>query len=116
MFIPKRYGQYKEEKCPFCGDRAIARNRQGLNVCTKHKEEVLPDIKCACGSYLELKTGKYGPYFNCINCGNINLAKGLEMKECKFNTPQKVTVSPKEEKDQLVADSGKYKDFDYGVE
>ena len=116
MYIPKRYGQYKEEKCPFCDDRAIAKNKQGLNVCTKHKDEEIPDIKCVCGSYLELRTGKYGPYFNCINCGNLNLKKGLEMKEFKSNIQQKIKVNQSEPKDEFIANSGKYDNFDYGLQ
>jgi hypothetical protein len=53
MYIPKRYGQSKEDSCIFCGKRAIAVNRQGISVCTAHKEESLQDIRCVCGSYLE---------------------------------------------------------------
>ncbi len=75
----KRYGHSKIEKCPFCGNRALAKNKQGLYVCIKHKDKVLPDIKCTCGSYLEPRNGRYGPYFFCMHCGNIGLKKGLDM-------------------------------------
>ena len=32
---------------------------------------------------MELKSGKYGVYFNCIDCGNMNLKKVLEINEVK---------------------------------
>jgi hypothetical protein len=42
-------------------------------------------MKCACGSYLELKNGKFGTYFSCIKCGNMNLNKVLEInKQCNY--------------------------------
>ena len=119
MYIPKRYGQSREDSCPFCGSRAIAKNKQGLNVCVNHKNESLDDIKCICGSYLDIRTGKFGPYFNCLNCGNINLKKGLEMKEMKqfkVNRQQKAPVNKQETKDDFIVDAGKYDKFDYGVE
>jgi transcription elongation factor Elf1 len=81
MYIPKRYGESKTFECPFCGKESIAKNSQGLNVCQDHKDRNLPDIKCVCGSYLDIRVGKFGPYFNCINCGNLNLNKGLELME-----------------------------------
>lgn len=144
MRIPKRYGEYRLDKCPFCEKQATAKNKQGLLVCPLHKESVLPDIKCACGSWLDIREGKYGPYFVCINCGNLNLKKGLEMMEhnkikeikeqeakkeaskedseetkTKDKSEQKQTkqkVHFKETKDEFILDSGKYKNFDYGIE
>lgn len=44
-----------------------------------HKNEKLNDLKCACGEYLDVLEGKWGPYFRCMNCGNINFKKGIEM-------------------------------------
>jgi predicted RNA-binding Zn-ribbon protein involved in translation (DUF1610 family) len=112
MYIPKRYGQSKVEECPFCGKQAIVKNKQGLNVCQAHIGQDIPDIRCVCGSYLELKTGKFGPYFVCINCGNINLKKGLEMQTMQKKEKPKV----REEKDGFIVDPGKYPGFDYGID
>ena len=114
MYIPKRYGESKIEDCPFCGKQATIKNMQGLNVCQLHKDQMLPDIKCVCGSYLELKIGRFGPYFNCLNCGNINLGKALEMLE-HMQEKQNVKLI-KETKDPSIADAGKYPGFDYGIE
>ncbi len=75
----KEYGKSKIDSCPFCGKRATAVNSQGVPVCQKHKYSELKDLKCVCGEWLDLKTGKFGPYFHCMNCGNINFRKGLDM-------------------------------------
>ncbi|HIG93074.1 MAG TPA: hypothetical protein VJI32_07010 [Candidatus Nanoarchaeia archaeon] len=80
MRIPKRYGQSKELSCPFCVRVATQKNAQGIDVCFQHTKEVLQEIKCTCGSWLEQRSGKFGPYFNCLNCGNINFKRGMEMK------------------------------------
>jgi len=85
MRIPKKYGQSKINKCPFCGVQATFQNKQGVPVCRKHKEFSIDDLRCVCGEPLEPKSGKFGPYFNCINCGNINFRKGLEMNEGRVN-------------------------------
>lgn len=79
MRIPKRYGEYKIDKCPFCGKQATTRNKQKIPVCPAHKDHELQGLKCSCGSWLDVKVGRYGPYFVCINCGNINFKKGMEM-------------------------------------
>ena len=81
MYIPKRYGQSRIENCPFCGKQAVTKNSQGVPVCAEHKNKNLNDLKCACGSWLDVRTGKFGIYFNCINCGNINFKKAMEMNE-----------------------------------
>lgn len=83
MYIPKRYGQSKIDKCPFCGKQATAMNSQELPVCPGHKEEILDGLKCACGSTLEMLNGKFGVFFKCINCGNMNLRKALEFNTIK---------------------------------
>jgi len=36
-------------------------------------------MKCVCGEWLDIKKGKFGPYFSCMNCGNISWRKGIEM-------------------------------------
>ena len=79
MYIPKKYGQSKIQNCPFCGKTAVSQNSQGIPVCANHKSEKLDNFKCACGEYLEVRSGKFGPYFYCMNCGNINFKKGLDM-------------------------------------
>jgi hypothetical protein len=76
----KIFRKSRLDKCPFCYKRAIAKNKQGLYVCNDHKNTILKNIKCVCGEVLELRNGKYGPYFYCFNCGNMSLKKGL-----KFN-------------------------------
>lgn len=77
MFIPKRYGESKKMDCPFCNKPALAQNAQGIPTCNAHKEKELGDLKCMCGSWLELKKGDWGPYFNCTNCGNLSFAKAM---------------------------------------
>ena len=79
MYIPKRYGQSRLDLCPFCKKNATTKNKQQIPVCYAHKASILQDLTCFCGDYLELKDGKFGIYFNCTNCGNINLKKALEM-------------------------------------
>lgn len=79
MRIPKKYGQSRIDTCPFCGKPSVVRNEQGIPVCNAHRHNEVKDLKCACGEWLENKSGKYGSYFFCINCGNISFKKGLEM-------------------------------------
>ncbi len=76
----KTYGSYKTSSCPFCGKIATHQNESGLNVCRDHTKQNIEEIKCACGSWLEQRSGKFGPYFNCLNCGNLNYNKAMEMK------------------------------------
>jgi hypothetical protein len=75
----KVYGVSKIDLCPFCNKQSVTRNKQGVPVCNAHKESLVPDIKCVCGEYLELLSGKYGVFFKCINCGNISMKKALEL-------------------------------------
>jgi hypothetical protein len=77
MFIPKRYGQSKRQDCPFCNKPALKENTQGIPTCQAHQTTNLPDLKCMCGSWLELRKGDWGPYFNCTNCGNLSFAKAM---------------------------------------
>jgi len=83
MFIPKRYGQSRIDKCPFCGKPAIVINSQNIPVCMPHKEESLGDLKCVCGLALEMLHGKFGVFFSCIKCGNMSLRKILEFNTVK---------------------------------
>jgi len=75
----KTYGVSKTNTCPFCGRPAYNKNSQGVPVCKDHIKEQLNDLRCVCGSWLDIKEGKYGVFFTCMNCGAINLKKGLEM-------------------------------------
>ena len=88
MYIPKRYGESKVESCPFCGRQAIVENPQGVPVCNVHKDKEMPELKCVCGEYLFMQKGKFGIYFNCMRCGNINMKKVLELNDItKPDTP-----------------------------
>lgn len=74
----KVYGESKVQGCPFCGQQSTTRNWQGVPTCKAHKEEELPNLKCVCGEYLDVRVGKFGPYFSCLKCGNVNFNKGLD--------------------------------------
>jgi|SRR3989338_4750388 len=104
MYIPKRYGQSKMETCPFCGKQASQQNEQGVVVCVQHRNTDLPDMKCLCGSYLDLRNGKYGAFFSCMKCGNINMKKALEINDLKslkeLNKPSK-PVHPQASDEEL---------------
>ena len=63
------------EPCPFCGKMSITKNSQGVPVCTTHKLSTIDNVKCVCGKTLDIHEGKWGPYFRCSNCGNINFKK-----------------------------------------
>ncbi len=84
MYIPKRYGATQLSRCPFCEKQAISKSKQGIPVCTKHKDKNLPEMKCDCGSYLDLRDGKFGAYFACIKCGNKNFNRVLESNREAF--------------------------------
>ena len=76
----KIYGESGLKNCPFCGKLATRKTQAGLEVCHQHTKEQLHEIKCTCGRWLEQRVIKFGPYFNCLNCGNINFKKAIEMK------------------------------------
>jgi hypothetical protein len=79
MHLPKRYGQSRIEKCPFCERQGIIKNSQGIPTCSAHKSMTLDDLKCTCGRYLFIQEGKFGVFFICTHCGNLNLRKVLEI-------------------------------------
>ena len=79
IHIPKRYGQSQITGCPFCGQQSTTTNSQKIPVCVKHKERELQNLKCMCGSYLDLQHGKFGPFFTCWKCGSVNMRKALEL-------------------------------------
>ncbi len=81
----KIYGQSRIETCPFCAKRALFNNSQGIAVCREHRyNKLMP--RCVCGELLEIRKGKWGPYFFCMNCGNISYRKGIDMNS---ETPRK---------------------------
>ena len=101
MFKKKVYGEYREDNCPFCGKRGVTKNSQGVPVCLKHKDSVLDGLKCMCGEYLDVREGKFGPYFHCLNCGNLNFRKGMELnpqvmgsEDKKDSAEEKETTEP----------------------
>jgi len=102
MFRKKIYGQSRVDRCPFCNKHATVKNQQGVPVCSAHKDKKLPDLKCACGEWLDIREGKWGPYFHCMNCGNISFAKAMEMcpildeKEEAENTEKSANKEKKE--------------------
>ncbi len=85
MYIPKRYGESKKDNCPFCGKQAITKNSQSIPVCVEHRKNKLDNMKCACGSYLEIRNGKFGAFFTCISCGAISMSKALEINSVSEN-------------------------------
>jgi hypothetical protein len=105
MYRRKQYGQSRVDKCPFCGKQATAKNSQEIPVCLAHTDRSMDNMKCVCGGWLDLRAGKWGPYFHCMNCGNINFRKGLEMnpdfeknesrKEAKGKTSLKIEKNAK---------------------
>lgn len=109
MYIPKRYGESKTNKCPFCEKDAFSQNKQKIPTCKEHKDTLLQEVQCVCGSWLDMREGKYGVFFTCINCGALNLRKVLEMNNIqkqkaqgeKIATPlYKVQIRQTERKEQ----------------
>ena len=109
MFRKKVYGQSRVENCPFCGKRALTMNAQGVPCCPSHKERNLPEMKCACGEWLDLMKGKYGPFFICMRCGPVSFRKGMDINSDSFkkkteekshsdntNRPREMTVTSDE--------------------
>lgn len=104
MGFPKRYGQSKVDSCPFCAKTALLKNGQDIPVCKDHQSQNLPELSCLCGEPLELLQGKFGVFFTCINCGNMNFKKALTMNpELALNQPPKAkSESPKEKKEITI--------------
>ncbi len=77
MRFKKVYGASKVDKCPFCGKQAVTENSAGVPVCLTHKDASLPELKCICGEWLDVQSGKFGPYFRCMRCGNVSWSKAM---------------------------------------
>ena len=116
MYIPKRYGESKKTLCPFCERLAITQNKQKIPVCRDHKEQMISEIGCLCGNSLELRHGKFGPFFFCTSCGNINFKRGLEIMQMMREKQQEKkqnsavyklskTASANQEKKEIVVTS-----------
>src|SRR3989344_2126860 len=97
----KVYGQSKQDSCAFCGSIATQTTEAGVLVCRHHREAKLEEIKCTCGSWLEQKSGKFGPYFRCTNCGNISFNKAMEMKALMPAVSKEQKLSPVPQKNPL---------------
>lgn len=112
-FRRKVYGESRIDHCSFCGKIATQKNATGALVCYQHIQTQLDDVRCTCGLWLEQRSGKFGHYFHCRNCGNINFNKAMEMKKVmgdqtsqikevapqirpKENISQKIRFVPKE--------------------
>ncbi len=103
MRIPKKYGESQILKCPFCEKRALVKNKQGVPVCAGHARQEVHEMLCACKSVLELKKGKWGPYYHCHKCGNQNFKRVLEMGHSN-KTEQAQTYSvPVQEKPKEIS-------------
>jgi hypothetical protein len=79
IYIPKRYGQSKVDRCPFCDRQAFSKNGQDVPVCKDHMRRDLPPMKCMCGETMDMLQGKWGVFFSCMKHGNMNLRKALEI-------------------------------------
>src|SRR3990167_4246422 len=113
MYIPKRYGQSKIYPCPFCKKASITKNSRGVPVCLAHKEAALPEMKCACGNYLNMMEGKFGIFFSCMSCGNKSLSKVLAMNpsvEIKKPIQEKLNYKKIENKDNIASKSKEKKE------
>lgn len=102
MRIPKRYGQSQIAKCPFCGMMSTTVNSQKIPTCLKHKESSLDNMKCACGGYLDLKHGKFGPFFTCFKCGIVNMRKALDVNSGAYNVQGVKTQTTTSVKTQTI--------------
>lgn len=92
----KQYGLSRTEVCPFCLKQATTTNSQKIPVCKEHKDAIMNDMKCACGEWLDIKQGKWGYFFLCMNCGPLNKDKVFmfnEIKDVSVKKPAAVNKS-----------------------
>ena len=102
MKARKVYGQSRIDKCPFCGKQATTKNSQGVSVCLAHKNAIMNDLKCACGEYLDIKEGKYGYFFMCMNCGPQSHTKVYTLNEIKDISKKEQKKTKKVEKKEEI--------------
>ena len=114
MYIPRKYGQSRIDRCPFCQKQATTMNKQSVPVCSSHKQEALGDLKCACGSTLDMMHGKFGIFFSCMKCGSINLKKVLDMNAIKpkSNSGKTDSINKKNEGKTITVRSDDPRYFD----
>jgi hypothetical protein len=70
---------FRNGTCVFCGQVATKKNSQKFAVCKSHENKEFPDMKCACGGYLDVKESKYGAFFICMDCGPVSVAKAMSI-------------------------------------
>jgi hypothetical protein len=107
MYVPKQYGESRRDACPFCKKQATTVSKDGVPVCVEHKGSALPEMKCACGSMLELKNGKFGAFYNCINCGNQRMSRVFELNDVydtAASRPKSNSQKPFKEANQKIKD------------
>ena len=95
----KIYGKSRIDKCPFCGKQAITKNNQGVSVCMAHKHAIMNDLKCACGEYLDIRKGKYGYFFLCMNCGPQSHTKVYSLNEVKDTSKKELPIKDTSKKE-----------------
>ena len=100
----KTYGEYQTKNCAFCGRQATQKTEVGLEVCYQHLKSKMEEIKCTCGSWLEQRSGKFGAYFNCLSCGNLNFQKGMEIKAITMKDLPKKEIEPTSKPIQKMED------------
>lgn len=74
----KVYGESMTTLCAFCGKQAVTRNRERVPVCEAHRTAKLEEVRCGCGRLMDLKEGKWGPFFVCPACGPMSFEKARE--------------------------------------
>ena len=99
MYRKKEFGKSRIDSCPFCNSQSTTTNPQGVPVCLAHKKtDMVANFKCVCNSWLDMKKGKYGVYFNCMDCGNLSFDKGLEINpNWKAEFEQETRIKPVKE-------------------
>ena len=97
MHMPKRYGDSKIEKCPFCERQSTTVNSQSVPVCQEHKNTKLADMRCLCGDELEIRQGKYGTFFLCTTCGPQNMRKVFETNALQAAPAPQEPAFPRED-------------------
>ena len=107
MYRKKIYGKSRIDKCPFCGKQAITKNSQGVSVCLTHKHAIMNDLKCACGEYLDIREGKYGYFFICMNCGPQSHTKVYALNEIKDISKKEHPIKDISKKEQPIKDTSK---------
>ncbi|MFT4307839.1 MAG: hypothetical protein ACMXYM_00520 [Candidatus Woesearchaeota archaeon] len=78
MMRRKVYGQSENTICAFCGKQATTRNTERVPVCKDHRSAKLEEVKCTCGRFMDVKEGKWGPFFVCPACGPVSFEKARE--------------------------------------